>query len=87
MIAFEVNDMTCGHCVNAITKAVMNVDEDAKVTIDLGTHRVEIEPRRADAQALSDAIEAAGYTPTAVVCAADLPASTGSERREGCGCR
>jgi copper chaperone len=66
MIAFEVNDMTCGHCVSTITKAVKAADKDAKVQIDLARHRVEIEPRDADAQELSDAIKEAGYTPGAV---------------------
>jgi copper chaperone len=66
MIAFEVNDMTCGHCVSTITKAVKAADKDAKVQIDLARHRVEIEPRDADAQELSDAIKEAGYTPVAV---------------------
>jgi copper chaperone len=63
MIAFEVNDMTCGHCAGTITQAVKGVDRDAKVEIDLARHRVEIEPADADAQALSEAIREAGYTP------------------------
>jgi copper chaperone len=63
MIAFEVKDMTCGHCVSTITQAVKGIDRDAKVDIDLATHRVEIEPAAADARALADAISEAGYTP------------------------
>ena len=63
MIAFEVNDMSCGHCVSTITQAVKAADKDAKVAIDLARHRVEIEPRNADAQQLRDAIREAGYTP------------------------
>lgn len=63
MIAFEVKDMTCGHCVSTITQAVKEADDRAQVRIDLGTHRVEIEPAAADAQALADAIREAGYTP------------------------
>jgi len=63
MIAFEVNDMTCGHCVSSITKAVKALDKDAEVRIDLATHRVEVEPARADAAQLAAAIEDAGYTP------------------------
>ena len=63
MISFEVNDMTCGHCVRTITDAVKGTDTDAKVQIDLSTRRVEIEPGKADAQQLSDAIQGAGYTP------------------------
>jgi copper chaperone len=66
MIAFEVNDMTCGHCVSTITKAVKGADKDAKVNIDLARHRVEIEPRAAGAQELSEAIKEAGYTPVPV---------------------
>jgi copper chaperone len=63
VIAFEVSDMSCGHCVSAITKAVKQVDEDAQVRIDLATHRVEVEPAEASAEDLAQAIEEAGYTP------------------------
>jgi copper chaperone len=66
MITFEVPDMSCGHCVATITQAVKAADRDAAVRVDLGTHRVQIEPARADAQALAKAIEDAGYTPVAV---------------------
>jgi copper chaperone len=66
MIAFEVNDMTCGHCVSTITKALKTADRDAKVTIDLAKHLVTVEPTEADAQTLSDAIVEAGYTPVPV---------------------
>lgn len=66
MIAFEVNDMTCGHCVSTITKALKSTDRDAKVTIDLAKHLVMVEPTEADAQMLCDAITEAGYTPVAV---------------------
>ncbi len=50
MIAFEVNDMTCGHCVGAINKALKAVDGEAKVDIDLGRHLVQIRSEHADAQ-------------------------------------
>jgi copper chaperone len=63
MIAFEVNDMTCGHCVRAITEAVKAADGQADVHIDLARHRVEIEPGAADAAVLADVIREAGYTP------------------------
>ena len=42
MIAFEVNDMTCGHCVSTLTKALKAADKDAKVQIDLATHETMI---------------------------------------------
>ena len=63
MIAFDVNDMTCGHCVSTITRAVKTADPGARVQIDLATHRVQIEPGDCDADMLRDAIAEAGYTP------------------------
>ena len=66
MIAFEVNDMTCGHCASTITKAVMATDRAAKVEIDLSRHLVQIQPGDSDAERLSEAITNAGYTPVPV---------------------
>jgi copper chaperone len=63
MIAFEVNDMTCGHCVSTITKALKSTDRDAKVTIDLAKHLVMVASTQADARELHDVIAEAGYTP------------------------
>lgn len=85
MIAFEVNDMTCGHCVSTVTKAVKTVDKDAEVTIDLTRHRVEIEPSEADAADLSDAIKEAGYTPVAIANSTDQTAPGATSKRGG-GC-
>lgn len=66
MQAFRVDDMTCGHCVSTITKAIKAADKDARVTIDLARHLVMVEPTETDAQELSDAIAEAGYTPVEV---------------------
>ena len=66
MIAFEVKDMTCGHCVSTITKALKAADKDARVQIDLSTRRVQIQATEANASELSDAIKEAGYTPVEV---------------------
>jgi copper chaperone len=66
MIAFEVKDMTCGHCVSTITKALKATDKDATVHIDLATHRVQVDPVSSDADELAEAIKEAGYTPVAV---------------------
>jgi copper chaperone len=66
MIAFEVNDMSCGHCVSSITKAVQAVDPQAQVQVDLAQHRVQIEPVNAQAAQLDAAIRDAGFTPVQV---------------------
>jgi copper chaperone len=63
MIVFNVLDMTCGHCVGGITKAVQGVDPKASVKAYLATHRVEIRDTSISAQALAQAIRDEGYTP------------------------
>ncbi len=85
MIAFEVKDMSCGHCVGVISDAVNAADPGAKIEIDLAIHRVNIEPCSSDMARLSAAIQAAGYSPVLV----EPPASTGeaTETRCGGGCR
>jgi len=70
MIAFEVQDMTCGHCVSAVTKAVLAVDPAAQVKIDLAAHRVEIQSAAADRATYRAAIADAGFTPAAVTAGA-----------------
>jgi copper chaperone len=61
MIELTVNDMTCGHCVATVERAVKSVDGGAKVAIDLGTHAVRIESDK-PAASFAKAIEDAGYT-------------------------
>jgi copper chaperone len=63
MIVFNVSDMTCGHCVGVITKAVQGVDPSASVKVDLSMQRVEIHDASISAQALAQAIRDEGYTP------------------------
>lgn len=83
MIAFEVKDMTCGHCAATITKAIEATDQGAKLNIDLARHLVMIEPSQADANGLRAAIAEAGYTPVpAEIQAGEAPAKAGG----CCGC-
>lgn len=63
MLDFLVNDMSCSHCVAAITRAVKAIDEAARVEVDLQQRRVRVRPVTADAQAVMEAIADAGYTP------------------------
>lgn len=63
MITFQVDDMSCGHCAAAITRAIHQADRDAKVDVDLDAHKVRIRAVAADAHALAEAIREAGYTP------------------------
>lgn len=87
MNTFEVKDMTCGHCASTITKAVKALDPDARVQIDLATHRVEIESGSIQAGQWTDVITQAGYTPVALQAAVQTatPAAT-PVRKSGCCC-
>lgn len=64
MVVFKVEDMSCGHCVGAITKAVHEVDAQAKVEVTLEQKKVAIDSQQ-DAAKFAAAIEDAGYTPQA----------------------
>ncbi len=61
---FQVQGMTCNHCVRAVTDAVRRVDADAKVEVDLASGTVKVEggaPRERLARAIRDE----GYAITA----------------------
>lgn len=60
MLKLNVPDMTCGHCVGMVTKAIKSVDADANVTIDLPLQTVLIETN-ADPDGIKNALETAGY--------------------------
>ncbi len=60
MIEFQVEGMSCQHCVKAVTKAVQAVDPQAQVSVDLAAKRVSVESK-ADAPALAKAIRDEGY--------------------------
>ena len=62
MKSFTVSDMTCGHCVSTITRAVAGADPSAKVRIDLGNRVVGIDSTKPASEFLA-AIRAAGYSP------------------------
>ncbi|HWW73525.1 MAG TPA: cation transporter [Duganella sp.] len=60
MYKLQVENMSCGHCVGAVTKAVQAIDAAAKVDVDLATKTVKIDSATPLAQ-LKSAIADAGY--------------------------
>nr|WP_315594973.1 heavy-metal-associated domain-containing protein [uncultured Cupriavidus sp.] len=86
MLTYRVEDMTCSHCANTITKAVHSFDSGAKVDVDLSQHLVRIEPNGVAADELLNVITEAGYTPVQV--AAEAASTSGPSTRRGgcCGC-
>jgi copper chaperone len=66
MLEFEVQAMSCGHCVGVITKAITALDPAAKVQCELPSHRVLVTTARPRAE-VAHALKEAGYPPTPVL--------------------
>jgi copper chaperone len=62
MTSFQVNDMTCNHCVKTITVSVHSVAPEASVLCDVPSHTVTISGAH-DVEQVELAIKQAGYTP------------------------
>lgn len=60
MLTLEVKGMTCGHCANAVTRALKAVDPKAEVKVDLEAGRVQVDTS-ASAAAIAAAVTEAGY--------------------------
>ena len=58
--SFQVQGMSCGHCVGAVTQAVKSVDPQAEVKVDLATGKVDVQSQQ-DHAAIAKAIEDEGY--------------------------
>jgi len=65
MQVFNVQGMTCGHCVKAVTRAVQEQDAQAKVEVDLAGKQVRVQSSLAVEQVLA-AIREEGYQAEAV---------------------
>lgn len=63
MIEFTIPDMTCGHCVGAISEALTAVDENCEIEFDLLNHQITVNSNRTPQQ-LINALTDAGYPPT-----------------------
>ncbi len=65
---FSVPEVSCQHCVNAITGEVTQLPGVQNVTVDLGTKRVRVEAdERVSTEAVIAAINEAGYDEVAVL--------------------
>ncbi|MEG2029969.1 MAG: heavy-metal-associated domain-containing protein [Janthinobacterium sp.] len=63
MYQLQVENMSCGHCVGSVTKAVQGIDPQAQVRIDLASKSVTVESS-SELGAISAAIVEAGYPVT-----------------------
>ena len=60
MQVFNVQGMTCGHCVKAVTRAVQEQDAAARVEVDLAARQVRVQSVL-EAERILTAIRDEGY--------------------------
>jgi len=60
MQVFNVEGMSCGHCVKAITNAIQGQDSTAEVRVDLAAGEVRVDSQLS-AEQLIDVISEEGY--------------------------
>lgn len=61
MQAFKVSDMSCGHCVRAITQAIKTLDASAEVEVNLASGLVQVSDGL-DREQVQAAIREEGYS-------------------------
>ena len=62
MIEFDVQAMSCGHCVSVVSQTIKELDPDARVEVDLAHKKVKFESGESPAR-LAQALTEAGYPP------------------------
>jgi copper chaperone len=60
MLNFTVSGMTCGGCINAVTRAIQSYDSQAEVKVDLAKQHIELKTCLSKEQA-QELIEDAGF--------------------------
>lgn len=60
MYEFDIPDMSCSHCVKAVSEAIVAADPEARAEVDLEARRARVETA-VDPAALVAALDEAGY--------------------------
>lgn len=58
---FNVPDMSCGHCQQAIETALSKLDAAAEVSVDLEQRQIDVKSQAAQANAIVEALGAVGF--------------------------
>lgn len=64
MTRFHLPDMSCGHCVTAITEALTTADPAVQLTFEREARAVQVQSHLPDEQ-LAAVLSEAGYPPAA----------------------
>lgn len=60
-ITLKIDGMTCQHCVMAVKKAVENISGVSSSDVEVGSAKVTYDENSADREAITAAIQNAGY--------------------------
>jgi copper chaperone len=60
---FKLPDMSCGHCVAAITEALGELDAQALLTFDRDARSLQVQGSKRSRAELAAALSEAGYPP------------------------
>jgi len=63
VLEFNVEAMSCSHCVSMVTQAVKSADPHAEVEVDLSNKKVRVQTRE-DRETVAAALTEAGYPPS-----------------------
>ena len=58
---FAVEDMSCDHCAARVKKAILALQAESDVQVDLATGLVHVRPVVGDPESMAEAIAEAGY--------------------------
>jgi copper chaperone CopZ len=58
---FKIGGMSCGHCIEAVKRALKQTEGVEIREVSLGTATVEYDPQVTDSETIAAAIEDAGY--------------------------
>ncbi|WP_457580546.1 heavy-metal-associated domain-containing protein [Ensifer canadensis] len=57
---YKIDNMTCGHCAGVVQKAILSVDPQATVKVDLGAREISVDTAAASGR-IAEALKTAGY--------------------------
>jgi copper chaperone len=58
---FTIQGMSCGGCVNSLTRVLASVPGIEPIKIDVGTARLRLDTERVTSQTVADAVARAGF--------------------------
>ena len=70
MFRYKVDKMGCGGCVKSVTRAVLGIEPNARVEVDLGAKLVTVSGAAGPADRIAQAIATAGYPAMPLLAAA-----------------